>query len=120
MDKKVENISSLLKEWENSRVQLEALFRDRDYESAKVLMEKGILMFIQFLSWSNELPATRDEPFNANKFEFKPVNVEERLGFIMSRPNLYHSYRQLLELMVEQEKLYSKRSILKKASKPKG
>jgi hypothetical protein len=120
MDKTVKDISNLLKEWENSKDRLEAIFRERDYKNAKVLMEKGINLFIQFLSWSNELPVLLEEPINFNQFEYKPVNVEERLGFIMSRPNLYHSYRQLTELMVEQEKLFVKRSILKKASKPNG
>ena len=46
--------------------------------------------------------------------EMKPVNLEERLGFIISRPTLFHSYRQLTELMVEQEKLYAKKNIVKK------
>jgi hypothetical protein len=119
MDKTVKDISNLLKEWENSKDQLEALFRERDYKNAKVLIEKGINLFIQFLSWSNELPVLLEETINFNQFEYKPVNVEERISFIMSRPNLYHSYRQLTELMVEQEKLFVKRSILKKASKPK-
>lgn len=118
MGKKVDQFSNLLKEWEDRKVQLESLFRERNYKNAKELMEKGITSFIQFLSWSNELPVRQDEPLNFTQFEYKPVNVEERLGFIMSRPNLYHSYRQLSELMIEQEKLFMKRSILKKASKP--
>jgi hypothetical protein len=120
MDKRIEDISNLLKEWENSKDPLEVLFRKRDYTNAKVLMEKGIILFIQFLSWSNELPVSLDEPFNSNQFEFKPVNVEERLAFIMSRPNLYHSYRQLSELMIEQEKLFMKKSIQKKRLNPNG
>jgi hypothetical protein len=117
MDKKADQISNLLKEWENSRDQLETLFRERKYKNAKVLMEKGITLFIQFLSWSNEVPVRQDEPLTFTQYEFKPVNVEERLGFVISRPNLYHSYRQLSELMIEQEKLFMKRNILKKASK---
>ena len=113
-------ISKLLTEWENSKEQLEVLFRERDYNSANELMEKGINLFIHFLAWSNELPETPNAPTNYNQFAFKPVNVEERLPFIISRPALYHSYRQLSELMIEQEKLYVKRNILKKASNPKG
>jgi hypothetical protein len=120
MDNKEVEISKILLEWENSKVQLDALFHKRDNKNAKALMEKGIKLFIQFLARSNDLPETLDKSINYKQFEFKPVNVDERLSFIISRPALYHSYRQLSELMMEQEKLYVKRNILKKASKPKG
>ena len=83
-------------------------------------MEKGIGLFIQFLSWSNDSQLTLKNLNQLTLLEIKPVNVEERLGFIISRPNLFHSYRQLSELMVEQEKLYAKKNIVKKASKPNG
>jgi hypothetical protein len=109
MDNKADQISNLLKEWENSRDQLETLFRERKYKNAKVLMEKGITLFIQFLSWSNEVPVRQGEPLTFTQYEF---------NFVISRPNLYHAYRQLSELMIEQEKLFMKRNILKKASKP--
>lgn len=120
MDKMMESIPHLLKEWKDIKNQLEVLFRERDKQTAKKLMDQGINLFIQFLSLSNGFPVSLDEPFTAEPYEFKPVNVEERLGFIMSRPALYHSYRQLSELMIEQEKLYVKSNILKKASKPNG
>jgi len=118
-NKEVE-ISNLLTEWENSKVQLEVLFRERKYKNATVLMDEGIRLFTKFLAWSNDLPLTLNETPNYKQLEFKPVNVEERLAFITSRPTLYHSYRQLSELMIEQEKLFVKRNILKKASKPNG
>ncbi|WP_051633452.1 YpoC family protein [Bacillus sp. UNC41MFS5] len=120
MDKKEVEISNLLTEWKNGKGQLEVLFREREYKNAKVLMEKGIQLFIQFLAWSNGLPVPLNESLNFKQLEYKPVNVEERLAFITSRPALYHSYRQLSELMMEQEKLFVKRNILKKASKPNG
>lgn len=119
MDKNEVEISNLLTEWKNSKEELEVLFREREYKNAKVLMDKGIQLFTQFLAWSNDLPVTLNA-LNFKQLEFKPVNVEERLAFIISRPSLYHSYRQLSELMIEQEKLFVKRNILKKASKPNG
>jgi hypothetical protein len=119
MDKN-EAITNLLEEWEKIKGQLEELFRERDQKRASEIMKKGISLFIQFLCWSNDTPVFLDRPINSKQFEFKPVNLEERLGFIMSRPNLYHSYRQLSELMIEQEKLFVKRNILKKASNPNG
>lgn len=116
----MESIPQLIKEWKDIKDQLEILFRERDQQNAKKLMDQGINLFIQFISLSNGFPASLDKPFTPNQYDFKPVNVEERLGFIMYRPALYHSYRQLSELMVEQEKLYVKINILKKASKPNG
>ncbi|MFL6555794.1 MAG: YpoC family protein [Bacillus sp. (in: firmicutes)] len=119
MDKTLEkSISILLKEWKDINGQLELLFRERDQHKTKELMGEGINLFIQFLSLSNGFPTSEDIPFSPDKFDSKPVNAEDRLGFIMSRPALYHSYRQLSELMVEQEKLYIKSNLLKKASKP--
>lgn len=116
----MESIPHLIKEWRDIKDQLEILFRERDQQNVKKLMDQGINLFIQFISLSNGFPVSLDEPYTPNQYEFKPVNVEERLGFIMSRPALYHSYRQLSELMIEQEKLYVKSNILKKASKPNG
>jgi hypothetical protein len=120
MDKRMESISCLLKEWKDIKDQLEVLFRERKQHKTKPLMDQGINLFIQFLSLSNGLPELVDKSFIPNQYEFKPVNVEERLGFITSRPALYHSFRQLSELMVEQEKLFVRKSIIKKASKPNG
>ena len=81
-------------------------------------MKKGIGLFLQFLFWSNDRPISAIESTPLNLLEIKPVNLEERLGFIISRPNLFHSYRQLSELMVEHEKLFAKNKIIKKAFKP--
>ncbi|WP_066061061.1 YpoC family protein [Neobacillus soli] len=120
MDNKAESITDILEEWVELKGQLEELFRARDLKNVSEMMKTGITLFIQFLSWSNEKQALLDDPKTFNQLEFKPVNLDERLLFINSRPNLYHSFRQLSELMIEQEKLFAKRNIIKKASKPNG
>ena len=38
----------------------------------------------------------------------KPINSGERLKFILSRMNNYHSFVQLTELFIEMEKLFWK------------
>jgi hypothetical protein len=113
-------ISVLLADWKKVKEELEVLYRERDQKSTIDGMKKGISLFIQFLFWTNEQPINSSRSFSLEFLEVKPVNLEERLGFIIARPNLFHSYRQLSELMTEQEKLYAKKNILKKASKPKG
>jgi len=118
MDNRAETVSTILEEWESVKIRLDQLFRERDQKKAKEWMEKGIVLFIQFLYYTNEKASTPYDSIPFHQFYFKPVNIEERLGFIMARPGLYHSYRQLSELMVEQEKLYAKRNIVKKTSRP--
>ena len=113
----MEVVSSLLNEWGRIKAQLEKLFLDRDQKNVSDMMNKGIALFVQFLFWSNEKSGSQTEPIPFHQFDFKPVNIEERLRFIISRPKLYHSYRQLSELMVEQEKLFAKRNILKTMEK---
>jgi len=114
MANQAETVSTILEEWKNVKIRLDQLFRERDQKKAKEWMEKGIALFIHLLNYTNEKASTPYDSIPFHQLNFKPVNIEERLGFIMARPGLYHSYRQLSELMVEQEKLYAKRNIIKK------
>lgn len=112
--------SFLKEEWGRVKDKLEDLFRIRDQKNSLQAMKKGIGLFLQLLFWSNDQPVVIKEPLLFNQVVFKPINLEERLEFVLSRPHLFHSFRQLSELMEEQEKLFVKKNIMKKASKPKG
>jgi hypothetical protein len=114
------NISFLISKWDGVKSDLETLYRNRDQQATLQLMKKGIIYFIQFLYWSNDRQVNSKEPIPLNQFEIKPVNFEERLTYILSRPNLFHSYRQLSELFTEQEKLFAKKNIVKKRLSQKG
>ncbi|WHZ01510.1 hypothetical protein QNH48_21300 [Neobacillus sp. YX16] len=113
-------ISNLLSDWERIKVELEGLYRNRDQKSTLQGMKKGIGLFIQFLYWSNDRQINSKEPISINHLVIKPVNLDERLAYILSRPNLFHSYRQLSELMTEQAKQYAKKNIVKKRLSQKG
>ncbi|MEH7491056.1 YpoC family protein [Neobacillus niacini] len=115
-----ENISLLLSKWDGVKSELEIHYRNRDQQSALQLMKKGIVYFIQFLYCSNDRQVNSKEPIPLNQLEIKPVNFEERLTYILSRPSLFHSYRQLSELFTEQEKLFAKKNIVKKRLSQKG
>ncbi len=115
-----ENISLLLAKWNQVRSELETLYRKRDQKSTLQLMKKGIGYFLQFLYWSNDSQVNLKEPLPLNLLVIKPVNLEERITYILSRPNLFHSYRQLSELFTEQEKLFAKKNIVKKRLSQKG
>ncbi|MEH7250439.1 YpoC family protein [Neobacillus niacini] len=107
-----EAITRLRAEWNQVKAELENLFRNRDQKTTLHGMNKGIGLYIQFLFLSNDRQVHDLESFDT--LVIKPVNLEERLGFIINRPNLFHSYRQLSELILEQEKLYAKKNIVKK------
>jgi hypothetical protein len=115
-----ENISYVLEKWDGIRSELETFYRNRDQKSTLHLMKKGIGYFVKFLYWSNDRQVDSKEPTPLNQFEIKPVNLEERLTYILQRPNLFHSYRQLTELFTEQEKLFAKKNIVKKRLDQKG
>jgi hypothetical protein len=109
-----EAISGLLADWNHVKAELEALYRERDQKNTIHGMKKGIGLFIRFLFWVNETEINLKDIGPLERFESKPVNLDERLGFIIRRPTLYHSYRQLSEMMIELEKLYAKKNIVKK------
>jgi hypothetical protein len=111
---KDEAISVLLADWNHVKAELETLYRDRNQKDTIHGMKKGIGLFIQLLFWVNEKEINLKEFEPLERLDSKPVNLDERLGFIIRRPNLYHSFRQLSELMIEQEKLYAKKNIVKK------
>jgi hypothetical protein len=110
-DNPEESISILLVEWNKLKIQLETLFSARETASALGQMKKSIVIFMEMLFWTNGQPV-RFPLDNIKKLDFKPVNIQERLEFIISRPKLYHSFAQLSELFIEQEKHFTKKVLL--------
>jgi hypothetical protein len=102
--------------WGKVKPIIEEMHHQRKKDGIKEAMKKGIGLFLQFLYWSNGKPVFLKELPLFTNISIKPVNLEERVGFIISRPGLYHSYVQLCELMIEQEKLFAKNMMIKKAS----
>ncbi|MFE8695696.1 YpoC family protein [Cytobacillus sp. FJAT-53684] len=112
-------IPLLINEWSTEKVNLEKLFTIRDYKNTLAPMKKGIGLFLQFVYWANDNPVNFQKPFTSEDLKVQPVNMGERIGFIIQRPTLYHSFAQLNELMIEMEKQYVKHMAIKKASKHK-
>jgi len=121
VNNQAEDMSLLLAEWKKTRAELENLYHERNQKSTLNGMQKGIILFVHFLFYTNNQSIDPDgKSISLEDLEVKPVNLVERLTFIVSRPTLFHSYRQLCELVTEQEKLYARSQIIKKASKPNG
>ncbi|KOP83206.1 hypothetical protein LIS82_18010 [Cytobacillus solani] len=113
-----ENSIPLIKsEWDTEKNKLEQIFTKRNYKDAIVPMKKGIGLFLQFVYWANDQPVHFGMPLSSKSLKVQPVNLEERIGFIIQRPALYHSFIQLNELLIEMEKQYVKHMAIKKASK---
>jgi hypothetical protein len=114
-----ESIPKILEKWQKVKDDLNLFHHNRDQKSILESMKTGIGLFIQLLFWSNEEPANLMRPIPISQLTYKPVNVQERLEFIIARPKLFHSFIQLSELMIEQEKHFIKKIVVKKASRPK-
>jgi len=110
-----EAISALLIEWSALQKQLQESFKNRDLPGAKEPMKKGIGIFIELMHWTNGSPVRLSPQISFEHLSIKPVNVRERLDFILGRPVFYPSYIQLTELMLEMEKLYKKSIAMKKS-----
>ncbi len=104
-------------EWAENVRQLEVLFSNREKNAIKPYMLKGIVLYLSLLYWSNQVPVNlRDFPVSLKELKGKPVNVEERLPFILARPYFYPSFMQLKSLMEEQIKIAAKMAALNKYS----
>lgn len=112
-----ESIPVLLNEWDKLKKDLVKLFETRDKKNTMLPMKRGISFFIELLYWTNEKPVVLVPMIINPEWKYKPVNVKERFEFLLSRPNLYHSFIQLSELMAEMEKQYAKKLVIEKASK---
>ncbi|MBP2241341.1 hypothetical protein J2Z40_001903 [Cytobacillus eiseniae] len=111
-------IPKLKEEWQNEKEKLERLFAERNYPQTIEPMKKGIGLFLQFVFWGNAMPVNLTEGFSDEKLAVKPVNMEERISFIIQRPSLYHSFVQVSELIIEMEKQYVKQMAIKKVQAP--
>ncbi|WP_421379163.1 YpoC family protein [Bacillus salacetis] len=101
--------------WQGIKEELDAAFSARSGDEIKSLMKKGIALFMMYLFWTNAMPS---KPAmwkeNLDKMNVKPVNVLERLSFVLMHHSLFHSYKQLDQLFIEQLKQYAKNQAMLK------
>lgn len=114
------SMSELSMNWQKVKREIEELHHQRKKEGLEVATKKGLNMFIAFLYRSNDIPARHEGMLSFADLEMKPVNLKERFDFILARPGLFPAFIQLCELMSEQEKLYAKKKMMKKASGQNG
>ncbi len=109
------HLSALLAEWKKIDVECQKHFSERKTKKALEPMTEGIALFFTLLFWIHNQPVQlKGWEDKVIQLTIKPVNLVERLTFIVQRPSLYHSFIQLSELFRELEKHYVK-SLIKKS-----
>lgn len=102
-------------EWEAISKEAEELLAKRQTKEIEPYMKKAIVLFLSILFWSNDQSVNVDQlDDELAGLAYKPVNVDERMSYILQRPNTYPAYMQLKSLMEEQKKLVAKLIALKK------
>ncbi|WP_100402486.1 YpoC family protein [Bacillus sp. FJAT-42315] len=90
---------------------IERSFKEKETE-VDPLMKTVIALFFMSLFWSNHDPVVLNGwKEKVAVFNVKPLNVEERLSFVLARPFSYQAYRQIDTLMTEQQKQFAKHSL---------
>ncbi|WP_057914405.1 YpoC family protein [Peribacillus muralis] len=104
-----EHVKEVLEKWKQIDSECRLLFSERKAGQTLGLMKRGISLFLAAVFWLHGRPVMlRAWQEQMESFETIPVNVTERLSFILSRPAFFPSYRQLSELFQEFEKQYVK------------
>jgi hypothetical protein len=109
----------ILNHWENGSFHISELFSCRKNDKAKELMIIYIAAFIDFLFWTNgkkvrSLQTLKDD---INELQDVPININERLFFIIDKANHYNSYIQLKHLFVDVNKQFEIACALNKIKK---
>lgn len=98
----------LAKQWKNVAQELDAAFKLREKPEESVICD-GLGIYISMLFWSNKRPVQLNQLDNhLETLKLVPMNLQERLAFIMERPDSYPAFKQLNELVLEQRKLVLK------------
>lgn len=106
-------VPELFQAWNELQEEIKTLFDHRNNKDTLLPMKRGIGYLIELIFWTNGLPCNIQE-FDFESLQLKPVNFSERLQFLIRRPNIYPSFAQLIELMEEQNKQYSKYLVITK------
>ncbi|MDG5787553.1 hypothetical protein QA612_08600 [Evansella sp. AB-P1] len=85
---------------------LQQLFSHRDRKGARPLMIKYLAVYLQMMHWSNGEPikCLHHIEEQIQSLSFAPLNVTERVSFILTTPDHHHSFTALSQLFNESVK----------------
>ncbi|WP_053366927.1 YpoC family protein [Bacillus sp. FJAT-27245] len=101
-EKPGQSVPMLYDAWGCLREEISLAFKKRDKALIESSMRKGVGLFLHVLFWSNGQPVSLACLPDICGLFVKPVNCGDRIQFLMDRPDLFHSFIQLGELMNEQ------------------
>jgi hypothetical protein len=113
---KKDSVNIIWKKWLQAEQKLSPLFKERKTSLAKQIMIIQISAYIDFLFWTNGERVTqlKDVISDVEKLRHTPVNITERLAFILQMPHHYQSFIQLQQLFIESNKQYKRLEALQK------
>lgn len=107
-------LQEIISRWEHLHSKLEKQFQQKKQVEENKMIE-GISLLIKFVFWTNGEPVNLKEiEEKLLMFHIKPININDRLQFILSRPFAFHTFKQIHELMGEQQKQYAAKLIMQK------
>ncbi|MFD4706582.1 YpoC family protein [Gottfriedia sp. NPDC058432] len=108
-----EIIKQMFIEWKEESKHISNYFKQRNRKLACEPMIRGLANFITILTWINGqmLLNLNNLLLELDKLKIKPINLDERISFVLNQPDHYHSFIQLSGLYTELEKLYYKQNI---------
>ncbi|KPB06631.1 YpoC family protein [Bacillus sp. CHD6a] len=111
-----DSIPDILTSWREKEILLNSLHETRDRKEARKQILLPIAWYLQLLFWMNGQPVRGLTGWKkeVGRLQWKPVNVEERLEFVIKKPEMYHSFIQLQQLYTESAKLFYKMKALEK------
>jgi len=106
-------IQEMFLQWKEESELLSGYFRLRNRIAALEPMLRGLANFISITTWLNDkiLTNSNDLLNELDSLTMKPINLNERISFVLKQPDHYHSFIQLTGLFTELEKLYYKQKI---------
>ncbi|AZB43301.1 hypothetical protein CEF21_13870 [Bacillus sp. FJAT-42376] len=113
-----EPIEHLFKAWSAAKEEQERRFQNKRGKADLALMGYSYSAFIACIHWINGQHAPSVSS-SIGPLTRKPVNVEDRLSYIMNNPLQFHSFIQLKQLFEELEKMHHKQMALLKIKEEK-
>ncbi|MGD6781264.1 YpoC family protein [Sutcliffiella horikoshii] len=109
-----DSIPFILNKWKEKETHLNNLHEGRNRKEAREQIILPIAWFLQLLFWINGQPVRclTDWKKESKKLKWKPINVDERLEFVIKKPEMYHAFIQLQQLYTESAKLFYKMKAL--------
>lgn len=104
--------------WNNKFDEIAGIFQRRETKLAKDPMIEFTDIYISCLFALNHKREEEVKDLQViTQLERKPLNLSERLGFIIDSPNHYHAFIQLKELYIELLKMTARFEIIEQRNK---